>query len=151
MYLGILLGANPNKLATWEQVITRIQQKLAGWKAKLLSRAGRLVLIKSVLNSIPLYYMSIYKISKGVVKKMIQLQCQFFWQVRGNGINLSLIKWLIIQKSKIFGGLGIEDHTIKNTGLLFKWWWRFSEEGNILRKRTIYSIHNLNLDLAIIN
>lgn len=150
-YLGIPLGTNPNKLSIWEPVLSKIHQSLAVLKAKLLSRAGRLMLIKAVLNSLLLYYMSIFKIPKCVVKKIIQMQRKFFWRGNGSGKGLPLIKWSEIQKPKSHGGLGIDDLIIKNAGLLFKWWWQFSEDGNPLWKRAICSIHKLDPALPIIN
>ena len=48
MYLGIPLGANPNKISTWKPVLDKVEKKLALWKAKLLFRAGGIVLIKAV-------------------------------------------------------------------------------------------------------
>lgn len=35
----------------------RVNNRLAGWKSKLLSRSGRVTLTKFVLNSIPIYLM----------------------------------------------------------------------------------------------
>ena len=60
MYVSIPLGANPKQVSTWKPVLEKIERRLALWKAKLLSRAGRLVLIKSVLNNLALYYLSIF-------------------------------------------------------------------------------------------
>ena len=56
-YLGIPLGANPRSVETWRPVIDKIKKKLCGWKRKILSRAGRLTLIKSVINNLPIYYL----------------------------------------------------------------------------------------------
>lgn len=77
-YLGIPLGANPRNTETWRPVISRIQKRLSMWKAKVLSRAGRLVLIKSVINNMPLYYLSLFRMPKKVVKQIIKLQRDFF-------------------------------------------------------------------------
>ena len=38
-------------------VVERVLTKLAGWKTKFLSFAGRTVLVKSVLNTVPNYVM----------------------------------------------------------------------------------------------
>ncbi|GJT70760.1 hypothetical protein Tco_1030046 [Tanacetum coccineum] len=43
--------------------LMRVQDKLSSWKAMSLSIGGRLTLIKPVLGSIPLYYLSIFKAS----------------------------------------------------------------------------------------
>ena len=72
-YLGIPLGANPRKVSTWKPVVEKNEKRLAIWKANTLSRARRLELIKAVLNNLPLYYLSIFKIPKVVAKKIIQV------------------------------------------------------------------------------
>ena len=140
-YLGILLGANPNKVSTWNPVIDKVERKLALWNAKVLSRAGRLVLIKVVLNNFPLYFLSIFKIPKKVAVKIVQLQRNFFWSINGSKKGLSLISWENTQKPRIYGGLAVGDIIIKNAALLFKWWWRFSDQSNALWKQIIWSNH----------
>ena len=133
-YLGIPLGANPRKVDTWNPIINRIKKKLSGWKINLLSRAGRLTLIKAVLNNLPMYYLGIFKMPKLVAKKIISLQSKFFWGSKENGRNLPLISWEVIQRPKKFGGLGVGNLVLKNAALLFKWWWRFSNENSSLWK-----------------
>ena len=65
-YLGFSLGDHMNRCSAWKPVVEKIQNRLASWKAKILSRAGRLTLIKSVLNSLPVYYMSMFKMLKSI-------------------------------------------------------------------------------------
>lgn len=48
-----------------------------GWKEKLLSQAGRKVLIKSVIQAIPIYSMSCLKLPKGLIQKIEIMICKF--------------------------------------------------------------------------
>ena len=81
-YLGIPLGANPKKSSTWKPIIEKVEKRLAMWKTTTLSKVGRLTLIKAVLNNLPMYYLSLFRIPKNVAKRIIQLQRRFFWVKR---------------------------------------------------------------------
>jgi len=39
----------------WEEIENRIEKRLTGWKGKMLSSDGRLVLINSVISSLPMF------------------------------------------------------------------------------------------------
>lgn len=79
VYLGLPVGANPRKLATWDPIVTKIRGRLSSWKSKRLSMGGRICLIKSVLTALPLYYLSFFRMPKGVIKKCQQLMMRFLW------------------------------------------------------------------------
>ncbi|KAK8915965.1 hypothetical protein KSP39_PZI023308 [Platanthera zijinensis] len=51
MYLGVPLYVGHKKIVTFEPLIQKIQEKLNGWAAKLLSPGGRIVLIQSEVMS----------------------------------------------------------------------------------------------------
>lgn len=46
-------------------MIDRIMVRLSGWNNKFLSLGGRLVLLKSVMSSIPVYFLSFLKAPAG--------------------------------------------------------------------------------------
>ena len=143
-YLGLPIGNNINRAAAWKPVIEKIQNRSATWKARTLSRAGRLTLIKSVLNSLPVYYMIMFKMPKSIAMKIVKIQRSFFWG-GGNGEkkNHSIVKWSSIELPKELGGLGVGNIMYKNLILLFKWWWRYSESNNTLWKSILMSIYEL--------
>lgn len=60
-YLGIPSdwGASKKEVFTW--ILTKINMKLESWKENLLSRVGKETLLKSVVQAIPQYAMSILK------------------------------------------------------------------------------------------
>ena len=49
-YLGLPVGNNMNRSNNWEDIIQKVQNKLATWKVKLLSIGGRLMLTKVSWN-----------------------------------------------------------------------------------------------------
>ncbi|GJW17162.1 RNA-directed DNA polymerase, eukaryota [Tanacetum coccineum] len=69
-YLGVKVGGIPSRSNFWEDVIDKISVRLSKWKLKTLSIGGRLTLIKSVLSSMPLYQMSMYKVPMGILNRM---------------------------------------------------------------------------------
>ncbi|XP_016206848.1 uncharacterized protein LOC107647266 [Arachis ipaensis] len=99
-YLGIPLGANPRLVKTWKSIIDKVEEKLGLWKANVLNKAENLVLIKSVLNSLPVYYLSLYKMPKGVAEKLIALQRNFLWRKEDGNNGMPVVKWELVQALK---------------------------------------------------
>ncbi len=64
-YLGLPLSIGQPRKEDWWTMIDKIEQRIEGWQAKLLSQGGRLVLVNSVLSNIPLYYLSIFRAQVG--------------------------------------------------------------------------------------
>ena len=72
-YLGFPMGENMNRIAAWNPLVEHVQNRLATWKAVGLAKVGRLVLINAVLNSLPVYFMSLFRIPKAVIKRIEQI------------------------------------------------------------------------------
>jgi hypothetical protein len=88
---------------------------------KHLSYGGRLILINSVLSSLPMFMMSLFEIPKGVFKKLDLYRSRFFRQGDTDKKKYRLAKWDIMCRPKDQGGLGIIDLEIQNICLLSKW------------------------------
>ncbi|CAM8979776.1 unnamed protein product [Rhodiola kirilowii] len=134
-YLGMQVGVNPAKLSTWEPIIQRFRDKLASWRRASLSMAGRVVLIKSALCSLPLYYASMYKLPITVAREMERIQRQFLWGGTESRRKVHYVKWDVVTRPRKFGGLGIQGLVEKNMILLTKWWWKLvTGEGGLWRR-----------------
>ena len=140
-YLGVPLGANMSRASSWQPIIERIQQRLSSWKASCLSRAGKLILIRAVLSSLPVYYLSIFRMPKKVAAEINRIQRRFLWCSKYEGQFAALVKWEIVQRPKNQGGLGVGDLLVKNAALLFKWWWRYACEEGALWRRVVQSLY----------
>ena len=91
-YLGIPMNYRKISNKDWSLIEERFQKKLSSWKGKMLSVGGRLVLINSVLSSLPMFMMSFFRIPKGVLKKLDFYRSRFFWQCDENKRKYRLAK-----------------------------------------------------------
>ena len=58
-YLGVPIFKNKPNKSDWSALIEKIKKKIRSWGATWLNLAGKLILIKSILNNVPLYQCSI--------------------------------------------------------------------------------------------
>ncbi|KAK5770908.1 hypothetical protein PVK06_047065 [Gossypium arboreum] len=70
IYLGIPLLHSRITKGTLEFVVEKVRAKLQSWDVKQLSIAGRLTLAKSILLTIPNYFMQSIQIPKGVSEEI---------------------------------------------------------------------------------
>jgi hypothetical protein len=77
-YLGIPMHHRKLMNKDRKHVEERFQKILSGWRSKMLSVGGRLVLINSVLSSLPMFMMSFFEIPRGVSKKLNYFRSRFF-------------------------------------------------------------------------
>ena len=98
-YLGLPLGGNPKSKTFWEPVVMKVARRLNGWKRAFLSRGGRLTLIRSILSSLPIYYMSLFKMPQGISDTFEKLMRDFLW---GGDTKSSshLVRWEEVIKPK---------------------------------------------------
>jgi hypothetical protein len=68
-YLGFHLKQNCYEKEDWTWIIEKLEKRLKSWSFRWLSREGRLILIKSVLEAILVYWMSLAWIPKGILEK----------------------------------------------------------------------------------
>lgn len=73
------MGLVPNSNLHGSLSSKKIQSKLPTWKKRVMSFGGRLALLKSVLCSLPIYYLSLFRIPDGVAKKIESIQANFLW------------------------------------------------------------------------
>ena len=77
-YLGLPSFVGKRKKASFNYIKERVWRKLQGWEGKLLSQAGREVLLKVVIQAIPTYTMGCFKLPIGLCNE-IEVLIKKFW------------------------------------------------------------------------
>ena len=90
-YLGMPLGAPQKALSIWDPILEKVERRLAGWKKLYSSKGGRLILLKSILSSVPTYFMSLFPIPIKVAKRIELLQRNFLWDGVGDSRSYHLV------------------------------------------------------------
>ncbi|WOL20432.1 hypothetical protein Cni_G29237 [Canna indica] len=136
-YLGLPATINRSKQSSFEYIISKITSIIQSWSSKFLSRAGRTMLIKAVLNSIPSYTMSYFHISDTICDHISRLCSQFWWSSTRGKRSIHWLKWTQLCKSFKSGGLGFRDCRAQNLALLAKQCWRIMKYPDSLLSRTL--------------
>ncbi|GKC26594.1 RNA-directed DNA polymerase, eukaryota, reverse transcriptase zinc-binding domain protein [Tanacetum coccineum] len=140
-YLGTKVGDSMSRYQAWEDVINKVCSRLSKWKMKTLSIGGRLTLLKSVLGSIPIFYMSIFKAPISVLHKLESIRSHFFNGHDQDNRKAKWVKWDHVLTPKVKGGLGVSSLYALNRALMLKWVWKFHYHSSSLWSRVMKAIH----------
>ena len=109
-YLGLPSMIGRNKKATFSFIKDRIWQRINLWSSKCLSKAGREVMIKFVLQAIPSYVLSIFLLPSTLFEEIEKMINALWW---GNGGNSNrVIHWLSWDKLTVHKNLAGWDSKI---------------------------------------
>ena len=119
-YLGLPSLVGGNKMASFNYIKERVWKKIQGWKEKLLSQAGREILFKAVVQAIPTYTMSCFKLLVGLCTEMESLIRKFLCGQKGDRRKVHWVKWKTLCQAKSEGRMGFKDLAFFNDALLAK-------------------------------
>eukprot|EP00253_Pinus_taeda_P008458 PITA_08458 len=150
-YLGAPLLDSAQKHSSWTSLLERLEARLSLWTHRSLNMASRLVLIKAVLQCLPLYLFSILAAPKWVLKAIKNLQRNFLWGSTGLNRKWALVKWEKACLPKKAGGIGLRDPEHSNRIMGAKIWWRWLSYPGTLWARfwTAKYANNLPLEECI--
>lgn len=147
IHLGLPTITMRNKRCQFGFLRDKVIQKINGWSAKMFSQGGREVLIKSVLQAIPSYSMSCFRLPYSLCHDLEQLCAKFWWQGKEGKRGLHWLNWDSMCLPKCRGGLGFRRFSAFNKSMLAKQVWRIIQMPNSLVARILKSRYFKNVDI----
>ncbi|XP_012849884.1 PREDICTED: uncharacterized protein LOC105969657 [Erythranthe guttata] len=135
-YLGLPAAIGRTKKEIFAYLRDRLWSKIKGWGEKQLSRAGKEVMIKAVLQAIPSYVMGCFLLPEGIIND-VEAAIKRYWWGHGGNRGLAWVAWNDMCKSKGKGGMGFRDLKSFNLAMITKQVWRIFTSPNMLLSRVI--------------
>ncbi|KAL5558848.1 hypothetical protein UlMin_035059 [Ulmus minor] len=143
-YLGLPCFSGKNKRHLFASIKDRVWNKLSGWKSKFLSTGGREVLTKAIIQSIPTYSMSMFKLPFSLIKELHRLCAQFWWGGNNEKKRMHWCTWERLCVHKLNGGMGFRDLKLFNKAILAKQAWRILTCPSSLAARVLQGFYFTN-------
>jgi len=122
-YLGCPLYIGGQRIIYYSQLVDKVAKRISGWQARLLNFGGRLILVKHVLQSIPIHTMAAISPPKTTLQYIKSLTADFFWGREKDKKKYHWASWENITFPYDEGGLEVRHLKDICTSLQYKQWW----------------------------
>ncbi|XP_062118997.1 uncharacterized protein LOC133832703 [Humulus lupulus] len=123
-YLGLPMLGGKNKRILFNSIKDKVWMKLHLWKSKLFSQAGKEILLKAVIQAMPTYLMSCFRIPEGLCQEIERIQARYWWGSTTEQKKIHWRAWHKMCRPKCEGGFRFRGFIQYNQALLAKQAWR---------------------------
>jgi ribonuclease HI len=131
-YLGMPIHVGKSRTKTFRHIKDRVWKLIQGWMEKLLSRAGKEILIKAVAQAIPTFTMSCFDLTKTICDEISTSICKYWWSQQDKTNKIHWLSWEKLTKPKAEGGLGLREIYAFNLAMLARQGWRILQNPDSL-------------------
>ncbi|XP_057485879.1 uncharacterized protein LOC130772160 [Actinidia eriantha] len=140
-YLGIPIADSRLTIAQFSPLLDKIQGYISAWAGANLSYAGRIELVKSVLQGVECFWLSILPIPAGIRANIVKHCRSFLWSGNCNSKKKPLVAWKEVTLPKVKGGLGIRNIEAWNKALLSKTLWNIQAKKDSIWVQWVHHIY----------
>nr|XP_027072034.1 uncharacterized protein LOC113696849 [Coffea arabica] len=115
---------------------------------RILSTEGKVVLLRSVLSSIPIYLLAAASLPRRVFALLEKVMADFLWGSTDLGPKFHWISWGDLCRSKEEGGIGVRSMAKVYDAFSIKLWWNFRQK-HYLWVEFLTAIYNKGLHLCL--
>lgn len=120
--LGLPLIMGRKRLLFFEYLLNKFNKEVQGWHEKLLSKVGRLVLIKAILQALLIHVISCLKLPLQTLHEFSKITANFCWNSKVNSHGVHCLSWRdLFLNTK---GMGLRDFYLFNQALLARQGWK---------------------------
>ena len=131
-YLGLPLMHRKLRISEYDPLLNKLAGTFRAWAVKMLSYAGRLHLLSSVINGTVIFWMSAFILPKGCVKKIESMCAKFLWKGSIDEKASAKVAWNTACLPKSEGGLGLRKFVVWNKVLCLRFVWLIFAESSSL-------------------
>jgi ribonuclease HI len=136
-YLGMPTDVGRSPRATFNFLFDRVWKKMNSLSDRPLSRKGKEIMIKAVIQAIPTYIMSCFQIPVAVCEAIRRAIADFWWGRENGRKKMHWRSWEWLSSPKSLGGLGFRDLVLFNQAMLGRQAWRLLTDPSSLCARVL--------------
>ncbi|KAM0859252.1 hypothetical protein ACQ4PT_047323 [Festuca glaucescens] len=130
-YLGLPLSLRKPRKADLQAVLDKLAAKLPFWKARLMTREGRVVYVQAVMTASVVYHLLALDVDPWFIKAVDKLRRGFLWAGKEDARGGSCaVAWNLVCQPKSLGGLGLHNFRWLNVALRTRWLWLQRTDGS---------------------
>ncbi|XP_026458732.1 uncharacterized protein LOC113359284 [Papaver somniferum] len=92
-YLGIPLLLHRSRHQNCQGITDNMYNKLQGWQSKIVNQTGRTTQVNSVLSTMGMYQMHVFKLPETTIQQMDRIQRNYWWNNYNNPHSQKFISW----------------------------------------------------------